>query len=130
MKNKLSTLVAIACLLTVFAIAPIPRIVVHAEPTLNHIPMARTAEPVRFHEIVDVEESMPAGTVPWNVDMVDVETTSNDGEGIYVAVLDTGLLSNYLHFFPEDKVDIKEEWGIGFTHDVWYDPAGEGNWSI
>lgn len=62
--------------------------------------------------------------------MVDAETTDNTGEGIYVAVLDTGLLSNYLDFFPPGMVDIKEEWGKGFTHDVWYDPTGDGNWSV
>ena len=68
--------------------------------------------------------------VPFNVDMVDAEKVADKGDGIYVAVLDTGLLSNYLDFFPSSIVDIKEEWGIGFTHDVWYDPTGEGNWSI
>jgi subtilisin family serine protease len=87
--------------------------------------------PVKAQEISTAElDGTPADPTPYNVDMVDAETTSNTGEGIYVAVLDTGLLSNYLDFFPEDMVDIKEEWGIGFTHDVWYDPTGEGNWSI
>ena len=92
-------------------------------------PLMYNAEPVKLQEITSVEGSLE-DPIPWNVDMVDAETTSNDGEGIYVAVLDTGLLSNYLDFFPEAMVDIKEEWGIGFTHDVWYDPTGEGNWSI
>jgi len=92
-------------------------------------PLMYNAEPVKLQEITSVEGSLE-DPIPWNVDMVDAETTSNDGEGIYVAVLDTGLLSNYLDFFPEAMVDIKEEWGIGFTHNVWYDPTGEGNWSI
>jgi subtilisin family serine protease len=92
-------------------------------------PLAYTSNPVKFHEITSVEDGL-ADPIPWNVDMVDAEATANDGDGIYVAVLDTGLLSNYLDFFPPSMVDIKEEWGVGFTHDVWYDPAGEGNWSI
>ena len=70
------------------------------------------------------DDEIPEGAIPFNIDMVDVDDMSNDGEGIYVAVLDTGMLSNYLQFFPEDKVDIKEEWGKGFTHDVFY--VGEG----
>ena len=92
-------------------------------------PLTYSANPVKIQEVASAEEAL-ADPIPWNVDMVDAETTANDGEGIYVAILDTGLLSNYLDFFPESMVDIKEEWGMGFTHDVWYDPAGEGNWSI
>jgi subtilisin family serine protease len=67
---------------------------------------------------------------PFNVDMVDAEKVPETGDGIYVAVLDTGMLSNYLTFFPPGQVKIKTQWGKGFTHDVWYDPTGEGNWSI
>jgi subtilisin family serine protease len=92
-------------------------------------PLMYSANPVKIQEITSAEEAL-ADTTPWNVDMVDAETTTNDGEGIYVAILDTGLLSNYLQFFPESMVDIKEEWGMGFTHNVWYDPAGTGNWSV
>ncbi len=52
----------------------------------------------------------------WWIDMVDADLVQNDGEGIYVAILDTGLLSNYLTYFPEAMVDIKEEWGKGFSY--------------
>jgi len=95
-----------------------------ANPVMYH------SDPVKFEDFDTVGDEFADDPVPWNVDMVDAETTGNDGEGIYVAILDTGLLSNYLSFFPPGTVDIKEEWGIGFTHDVWYDPTGEGNWSI
>jgi len=69
-----------------------------------------------------------ADPVPFNVDMVDAEKVTEKGDGIYVAVLDTGLLSNYLSFFPSSMVDIKEEWGVGFTHDLIWKGSG-GNWS-
>ena len=76
--------------------------------------------------IANAEEGIEGDPIPFNVDMVDAETTSNDGQGIYVAVLDTGLLSNYLYFFPPSMVDIKEEWGKGFTHDaLGVDPNGD-----
>jgi subtilisin family serine protease len=71
-----------------------------------------------------------ADPVPFNVDMVDADKVDQTGDGIYVAILDTGLLSNYRYFFPASQVSIKTEWGIGFTHNVWYDPTGDGNWSI
>jgi subtilisin family serine protease len=111
------------------SIVSIPLTPVRAEQNINVRSITYNADPVKFHEVTEVEDES-ADPIPWNVDMVDAETTSNEGEGIYVAILDTGLLSNYLEFFPEGTVDIKEEWGIGFTHDVWYDAAGEGNWSI
>ena len=88
-----------------------------------------SVDPFKVQAITSAEmDNTPADPIPYNVDMVDAETTTNDGEGIYVAVLDTGLLSNYLSFFPPNKVDIKEEWGKGFTHDVFYVGSG-GNWS-
>ena len=129
MKNRLAIL-AVVIIVVVLAIAPMPTLFAENEPAVTRRNIAYSAEPVKFSEIVDIEESMAEDPIPYNLDMVDVEATSNDGEGIYVAVLDTGLLSNYLHFFPEGMVDIKEEWGIGLTHNVWYDPTGDGNWSI
>ena len=88
-----------------------------------------SVDPFKVQALTTAElDSTPSDPMPYNVDMVDAETTTNDGEGIYVAVLDTGLLSNYLSFFPPSMVDIKEEWGKGFTHDVFYVGTG-GNWS-
>jgi subtilisin family serine protease len=79
-------------------------------------------------QTLDSETDTAADPVPFNVDMVDAEKVDEKGDGIYVAVLDTGLLSNYLNFFPSSMVDIKEEWGIGFTHDLIWKGSG-GNWS-
>ena len=98
-----------------------------ALPPLNRQELTYSNRPYRIQEITDSVESSLVGEIPWNVDMVDAEKAKDDGEGIYVAVLDTGLISNYLSFFPRCKVDIKEEWGIGFTHDVWY-VGSCGNW--
>lgn len=62
----------------------------------------------------------------WWIDMVDADLVANDGSGIYVAVLDTGLLANYLTFFPTGTVDIKEEWGAGFSYDfIWNAGIGD-----
>jgi len=58
---------------------------------------------------------------PFWVDLVDASAVSNDGEGVYVAVLDTGLLSMWPYFFP--GADIATGYGKGFTHDIWWDPV-------
>jgi subtilisin family serine protease len=60
-----------------------------------------------------------ADPTPFWVDMVNADLYPDGGEGIYVAVLDTGLLEQWPFFFPD--ANIKTEWGIGFTHDVWWD---------
>lgn len=89
-----------------------------------------SVDPVKVEVLDETAVGTSSGVVPFNVDMHDAEQVAETGDGIYVAILDTGLLSNYRYFFPADKVGIKTEWGIGFSHNVWYDPTGAGNWSI
>jgi subtilisin family serine protease len=79
-------------------------------------------------ELSTNDDPLPPSVTPFNVDMVDAEQVCETGDGIYVAVLDTGLLSNYQYFFPPGVVSIKSEWGIGFTHDIFYVGTG-GNFS-
>lgn len=104
-----------------------------AEPgpeQLERMEIQYTVSPAKEEAFIlsDGFKESSTGILPFNLDMIDVENLDNTGEGVYVAVLDTGLLTNYLDFFPEEMVDIKEEWGIGFTHNVFYVGTG-GNWS-
>jgi len=85
-------------------------------------------DPVKAEALDANTFALPPEAIPFNVDMVDAEQVTETGEGIYVAVLDTGLLSNYRYFFPEGVVNIKTEWGKGFTHDIFYVGTG-GNFS-
>ena len=72
-------------------------------------------------DLMVAAESLHEETPFW-IDMVDADV-DNDGEGVYVAVLDTGLLQMWPFFFPQ--ADIAWELGIGFTHDIWWD---DGFW--
>ena len=129
MKNKL--LILAIAFTTILATSILPMsIAAPASPTIHEVNLDYGVNPVKEECFSLWNEwcELPEGTVPFNVDMVDAEKMCNDGEGVYVAVLDTGMLSNYLDFFPEDMVDIKEEWGIGFTHDLIWVGSG-GNWS-
>lgn len=52
----------------------------------------------------------------WDSDMVDVEKVAQTGAGVYVAVLDTGLVSNWKDYFPDARV--AQELGTGFVQSV------------
>jgi subtilisin family serine protease len=58
---------------------------------------------------------------PFNADMVNVENIAGDGAGVYVAVLDTGLLPDAPFFLSDANV----AWGLGkgFSHDIYWDDA-------
>jgi subtilisin family serine protease len=96
-----------------------------SEPTLLDNPdISFGVEPAKEHCLSDWDWcELPEGTVPFNVDMVDAEKVCYDGEGIYVAVLDTGILTDWMNFFPPDTVEIDWSLAKGFTHDYYFDTA-------
>jgi subtilisin family serine protease len=70
----------------------------------------------------------PAGALaertPFWLDLVDKELVSQDGTGVYVAVLDTGLLPMWPFFFSQAQ--IADHLGKGFSHDIsWDDTLGD-----
>ena len=81
-----------------------------------------SVEPMLAANLVDINAedygALPSAS-PWWYDLVDKENVANDGEGVYVAVLDTGLMDLWPFFFPEG--DIAWELGKGFSHDVYWD---------
>lgn len=55
-----------------------------------------------------------AGRSTWNLDMIGVtdsatqqRTVSQDGRGVYIAVLDTGLLDSWRLYFPQERIDVQ-----------------------
>jgi subtilisin family serine protease len=56
------------------------------------------------------------GNETWDSDQIDVENASETGAGVYVAILDTGLVSNWKDYFPDARV--AQELGIGFHQNV------------
>lgn len=64
-------------------------------------------------------EDFADGLSTWNLDAINVtdfgfdnRQVDYDGEGVYVAVLDTGLVSTWRQYFPEER--IAEEYAISF----------------
>lgn len=76
----------------------------------------------------DGETSTADGYPTWDSDMVNIEAVEQTGAGVYVAVLDTGMVPNWRDYFPEER--IATELGTGFYQPVSFkaqnDPCGLG----
>jgi subtilisin family serine protease len=56
----------------------------------------------------------------WDADMINSEGTGYTGAGVYVAVLDTGLVPNWRDYFPAERIATKL--GKGFMEEVSVNP--------
>ncbi len=121
-KNELrKASLALVLMLLAFAMAPI----VGAKDT-GPSRLQLTFDTMMYREKLAYaldEDSMVAAeslseVTPFWIDMIDADVRE-DGEGVYVAVLDTGLLEMWPYFFPQ--ANIAWQLGIGFTHDIWWD---------
>ncbi len=56
------------------------------------------------------------GYSTWDSDLINVEKVSQTGAGVYVAVLDTGLMPNWADYFP--KARVRTDLGTGFDQSV------------
>ena len=113
------TIVLMLCVLWVSTIqaGPEPQRVLFRLPYEEYLPDDYTAITPNF---ADFPADFSDGTVAWDLDLIDAEPgkIGYDGEGIYVAVLDTGLVANWRDYFPEER--IAKEYGIGFYEPVNY----------
>jgi len=107
MKSKLLLVSLVLAAIIAVSMMPMPAasadpVPSFAEPTLlDNVNVAFGIDPVKEQCFGDWDWcELPEGTVPFNVDMVDAEKVCYDGEGIYVAVLDTGILTDWMNFFP------------------------------
>ncbi len=84
---------------------------------IRALPYVATANPdaVRTGAPVDTVsvEDFANGMNTWNLDAVNVtdfergRTEIYDGTGVYVAVLDTGLLDSWRQYFPEERIAVE-----------------------
>jgi len=90
---------------------------------IRNLPWVKAANPdaVRNGSPVDTvaAENFLGGMSTWDLDAVDVMDNSSDqrevsydGAGVYVAVLDTGLIDTWRQYFPQER--IAEEYAISF----------------
>ena len=127
MKKEIIIAVILALLLPApLALAPPPKKSTNIETDAQY-----TIEVIREKFAEPLEDTAQtaslSGATPFWVDIVDAERLAYDGEGTYIAVLDTGLLDIWHWFFSQANID----WtlGKGFTHDVtWNATSGDFDW--
>jgi len=72
----------------------------------------------QFVESPDFTLGAPVGTyLPWDVDIVNAEYSAHGGEGIYVAVIDSGLVSNWASFVAPGAI-IETALGRGWSYNI------------
>jgi subtilisin family serine protease len=113
----------LALTLAPIAKAPITEAsVIKSSGTPTHV---FTVNPVRaqFEESADFTLGDPVGTyVPWDVDIINAEYPSNGGQGVYVAVIDTGLVSDWASFVAPGAI-IETGLARGWSYDIVWNPG-------
>lgn len=56
------------------------------------------------------------GYSTWDADLINADTVPQTGKGVYVAVLDTGLVPNWKEYFPEARIATRL--GTGFEQPI------------
>lgn len=93
-------------------------------PTIQALPFVEAANPDAERNAPPLDtiaaEDFADGLSTWNLDAINVtdfgfdnRTVDFDGEGVYVAVLDTGLMGTWRQYFPEER--IAEEYARSFS---------------
>jgi subtilisin family serine protease len=72
----------------------------------------------QFLDAADFTLGDPVGTyLPWDADIVNAEYSAHGGEGIYVAVLDSGLVYDWASFVAPGAI-IETALGRGWSYDI------------
>lgn len=83
--------------------------------TIQKLPYVATASADSGRQGIPIDavlvEDFANGISTWNLDTINVtdfgsasRTVAYDGTGVYVAVLDTGLLKNWRQYFPDERI--------------------------
>ncbi len=121
MKSKILTLILVVCITTpgFFVLGTeVSSLPIFANET-EFFDIQDEPYLVTSGDSLSTEKTDLPSVIPYWHDLVDKEEVPMTGNGVYVAVLDTGLLPDYEFIFSE--ADIATELGIGFSHDIYWD---------
>jgi hypothetical protein len=124
MNKKILVSIILLSMLAMIAIPPLTRSAT-AAPNLKF-----QVAPIRG-EFVEEAKGEPLPAVPgyylgYDIDMVNAEYFANGGEGIYVAIIDTGLVSNWASFLPP-TANVRTDLGRGWSYNVVWNPGINDN---
>ena len=124
--KKMALFAVIMLSVLAFAMIPMSR----SAPANPKLKYNVTPVQTQFVEAADFSSPQAAtGTyLPYDVDIVNGEYFANGGEGIYVAVIDTGLVGNWQNFLPP-TANIRTDLGRGWSYDVvWNKKINDFEW--
>ena len=75
-----------------------------------------TVSPAAAGNVFRGETSTAGGYSTWDSDLINIEAVTQTGAGVYVAVLNTGLVPNWQDYFPKER--IATDLGKGFEQPV------------
>jgi subtilisin family serine protease len=125
-EGKMRKILVSVLILAMLALTCIPTSMKSAQAA-NKPVLKYSVEPV--HELF-VEEANFGEPLPdppgvylgYDIDMVNAEYFANGGEGVYIAVIDTGLVYDWPLFLPP-TAKIRTDLGRGWSYDVTWNPA-------
>lgn len=125
MKKVLISIILLSMLALMFM--PMITISVASKPNLKF-----AVTPIQ-EQFVEESTGEPLPTVPgyylgYDIDMVNAEYFANGGDGIYVAILDTGLVSNWASFLPP-TANVRTDLGRGWSYDVVWNGVNDFDWT-
>mgnify|MGYP000577789528 FL=1 len=121
MKKASFILLIVLLVVSTFAFQiPVPSASIDEVEIKGQVSLDFDVMPHQYMKVDDatISGSSVEGELPYNLDMIDVEKVSTTGEDVYIAVLDTGLLENWMEYLPVEN--IVTEWGKGFSYEYCY----------
>lgn len=120
MKMKILVSIIMLSMLAMLAFPPLTRSTTPA-PNLKFSVTPIQEEFVEEHKYEPLP-AVPGYYLPYDVDLVNGEYFANGGEGIYVAILDTGLVANWQQFLPP-TANVRTDLGKGWSYNVVWNPS-------
>jgi len=126
MRKEISIALMLLFVSALFVSIPISFATAYSLPNLHDNKVMKEELAMTFNNGDVVSNGLPEAHPFW-VDMVNAEQVSTDGEGVYIAVLDTGLVPAWPFFFSQ--ANIAWDLGKGFSHEVtWDDQLNDFDW--